>query len=42
MDYDKYIFLDYKNIKNINFDNINEKVKLVIIIEKNCKFKTIK
>ena len=31
MDYDKYIFLDYKNIKNINIDINNENVKMVIV-----------
>jgi len=35
MEYDKYIFLDYENIQDINLDIIDEKVKMVIIIDKN-------
>jgi hypothetical protein len=35
MNYDKYIFLDYENTKDINIDIINEKVKMVIIIGEN-------
>jgi hypothetical protein len=35
MDYDKYVFLDYKNIRDIDIDSIDEKVKMVIIVDGN-------
>ena len=41
MDYNKYIFVDYNNIYNINIDNIDEKIKIIIIIGKNKKVLSI-
>jgi len=35
IEYDIYIFLDYENIQDINIDIIDEKVKTVVILEKN-------
>jgi len=41
MDYNKYIFVDYNNIQNINIDNIDENIKIIIIIGKNKKLLSI-
>ena len=32
MDYDKYIFVDYENVQDINIDIIDNKIKMLIIV----------